>query len=269
MCSGGFEMKASIIIPYKKGQEPTKLLKYFKPCQKNIELVTDNTEGISKARNNCIAKAKGDIIIFLDSDCFPITNDWLSKIIEHTEKFGVSIGKTIQQSNTNFIQAYIAHKNGFGGTFTPLYTTITPISVDDFSPMTNIGIQKDILSKVGKFDGKLFAGEDIDYMMRLKQSTKVYFIPDMVVEHEHSNSISSFLHKLYNRRKHYLNDSKILKWKHGYSAHYKDAKRKMLLLPVFTLLLITVPFVYLFNRFRAFDFIVYFVESVAMWRGLL
>ena len=262
-------MKASIIIPYRKGQEPVKLLEYFKQYQETIEVVTDDAEGISKARNNCVEKAKGETIIFLDSDCSPISGDWMPKIIAHTKKFGVVVGRTIQRTNGNFIQDYIAHKNGFGGMFAPPYTTITPISVGEFSPLTNIGIRKNLLNQVGEFDENLFAGEDIDYMFLVKQNSKVYFIPDMVVEHTHSKSVSSFLLKLYNRRKHYLHDSRTLKQKHGYSAHYKDARKKMILLPVFTLLLIAIPFVYPFNKFKAFDFIVYFVESVALWRGLV
>ena len=264
-------MKVSILIPCL--DKPTRLLKLLRlqkyPENIELEIVMDAAEGISKARNNCIKKSNGDIIIFLDSDCFPICDDWISKIIDHTKKFGVVVGKTLQQSNGGFIQGYITHKNGFGGTFTPTYTAITPLSVNIFCPMTNIGITKDILNRAGGFDEGLFAGEDIDFMFRIKQNNKVYFIPDMVVEHVHSKHILSFLHKLYNRRNHYLNDSKLLKQKHSYLVHYNDARRKMILLPLFTLLLITIPFVYLFNRFKAFDFIVYFVESVAIWRSLI
>lgn len=256
----------SVVIPCL--HKPIKLQNYFKDILE-VEVVTDNSNGISRARDICIKNANGQIIIFLDSDCFPVSNEWLSKIIEHTKKFGVVVGKTIQQTNNNFIQKYIGHKNGFGGTFTPLHKEVVPISIDDFCPMTNVGIKKEILNQIGKFDEELFAGEDIDYMFRIKQKTKVYFIPDMVVEHTHSKSVSSFLLKLYKRRKHYLNDSKILKRKHGYSGHYQDAIKKMVLLPVFTLFLFTVPFVFCINKFKAFDFVVYFVESVALWRGLV
>lgn len=256
----------SVVIPCL--QEHIELQNYFKNIPE-VEVIVDTSNGIAKARNSCIKKAKGEIIIFLDSDCFPVSTEWMSKIIESTNKFGVVVGKTVQHTSNNFIQDYIKHKDGFGGTFTPSYPTIIPILVDDFCPMTNIGIKRDILIHVGKFDEELFAGEDIDYMMRLKQKTKVYFIPDMVVEHTHSRSVLSFLLKLYKRRKHYLNDSRILNQKHGYSAHYEDAKKKMILLPVFTLLLIVAPFVYPFSKFRAFDFVVYFIESVALWRGVL
>ena len=71
----------SIVIPYLKEQEPVKVLEYFRQYQ-DTETVTDDTEGISRARNNCIEKAKGETIIFLDSDCFPVSNDWLYKMIE-------------------------------------------------------------------------------------------------------------------------------------------------------------------------------------------
>jgi len=262
------EPLVSIIVPYLKNQEPLKLLEYLKQYR-SIEVVTDNSEGISKARNKCMKKIRGEVVIFLDSDCFPISPNWLTTIIKNTIQYSVVVGKTIQKDNNNFIQSYINYKNGFGGAFTPSYTDITYITEKDFIPMTNIGIKKEILDKVGEFDEELFSGEDIDFIFRLKQNNKIYYIPNMIVEHEHSKTIYSFIKKLYNRRRHYLNDSKILKRKYDYSVHYSDAKKKIFLLPIFTLLLSVVPFIYLANKFKAFDFVVYFVEGIALWRELI
>src|SRR3989344_2404741 len=64
---------------------------------KNIKFFKQNNTGPSIARNNGIKKAKGDFILFTDSDCVP-DKYWVEELVKgFNEKINCVGGKTIDQ----------------------------------------------------------------------------------------------------------------------------------------------------------------------------
>lgn len=75
---------------------------------KNIKLININNSGVSKARNVGINNAKGDYVMFLDSDDFLTLNacEKLNDIINKNDKIDIIISKTNIYNGNNITQNY-------------------------------------------------------------------------------------------------------------------------------------------------------------------
>jgi glycosyltransferase involved in cell wall biosynthesis len=173
------------------------LLDYLNNYSKENEIVKiyDIPGSIAESRNRTIPLAKGDIIIFLDSD-ETAPKDWLEKLVYPILKGeadfvgGTNIGMHKPKNNIEkyvYKSADINYKN---------------VCIDDPSmiPMGNSAWKKEIFDVIGNFDKKLkWGGEDYDINIRAIQAGfKGVFSLDAWVWHDRGmDTIKKFILKNY------------------------------------------------------------------------
>ncbi|KZX15567.1 MJ1255/VC2487 family glycosyltransferase [Methanobrevibacter curvatus] len=178
-------MKVSIIIPTYNEEEylPT-LLKSIK-SQKfdDYEVIiadansTDRTIKIAKKYNCKIIKggmpgigrnkgaeiAKGEILLFLDSD-LKLSNNYLKKVVDEFESKNVDIGITLMNPLSKSKRDKILHD--IANTFMIIFEKIKPHGAGCYGIIT----KKEIHDKHNGFDKNLSFGEDTDYIERIAKN---------------------------------------------------------------------------------------------------
>ncbi|WP_439185642.1 glycosyltransferase [Carboxylicivirga taeanensis] len=169
---------------------------YF--SQLNLQYYTQENQGPGPARNHGASKAKGEYLIFFDSDCI-IPSNYFAHVIEHLE---------------------IQPLDCFGGPdkshpfFTPIqkaisYSMTSPITtggirggshkMDKFYPRSfNLGIRKQTFEAINGF-GEMRFGEDLDLSMRVMNAGyKVGLISEAYVYHKRRTHFKAFFKQVFN-----------------------------------------------------------------------
>lgn len=187
------------------------IIKESQKNNKKIKPVFEKKKGRGPARNACIRKASGKIILMIDSDCIAPEN-WIKKmtqlIINGKESVTMSgeedlIGnywtKRIQKANSDFVR--IGLKNGYAH------------NIDT----KNFAIRSDIMKEL-MFDSQLKALEDFEFYLRLKKIAKIRFIEDARVGHCHPSSFKKLARTNFDR----AYAAKIIFDKHKGSSDLKN-----------------------------------------------
>jgi len=146
----------------------------------HVRLVEQDHQGPAAARNLGIANAKGDTIIFIDSDLV-VTPDFLRAHSETLQQEAQRLG-----SDRLFTYGRVINTCNFDN------PTAEPFKVTDFSAAYfatgNVAIARHWLEKAGTFDTRfqLYGWEDLEVGGRLKQlGLKLVKCPDAVGYHWH------------------------------------------------------------------------------------
>lgn len=164
----------------------------------SIQYYTQSNQGPGAARNKGLQQAKGDYMLFVDSDCIippgylNSINDYLE--VENLDAFGgpdtyhpsfSPLLKAINYAMTSFI--------GTGG------TRGSKKSVAKYFPRSfNMGIHRKVYETIGGF-GDLRHGQDMDYSARIYAAgLKVGFIERAFVYHKRRTSLWKFFKQIHN-----------------------------------------------------------------------
>jgi len=147
-----------------------------------------STENPAQGRNAGVEFAKGDILVFVDSDC-EISNSWLSeatKILLSDEKIGIVGGAYLPDgvapASSNDLQFVLS---------SPLISLGSiqhkpkrqPTKVRSI-PAGLIALRRRVIDKVGAFDPDLAYCEDSELCDRIRESGyEVLFVPSLVARH--------------------------------------------------------------------------------------
>ncbi|TRX70457.1 glycosyltransferase family 2 protein [Carboxylicivirga sp. M1479] len=166
--------------------------------QIDLHYYTQDNTGPGPARNHGAKKAKGDYLIFFDSDCI-IPSNYFNHVLEHLD---------------------IQPLDCFGGPdeahpfFTPIqkaisYSMTSPITtggirgggkkMDKFYPRSfNLGIKKGVFEALNGFSDMRF-GEDLDLSMRtMKSNYSVGLIKEANVYHKRRTHFRAFFKQVFN-----------------------------------------------------------------------
>ena len=155
--------------------------------------------GPGPSRNLGMAKARGDVFVFIDSDCIA-SPDWLEQIASamstgEIDAFGGRdtfhpdfpvLLKAIDYSMTSFI--------GTGGT-----RGRSGLQVARYYPRSfNMGFRREVYEKIGGMRN-LRHGQDIEFSNRIhRNGFRVAFLPDVVVFHKRRTSMKRFFKQIFN-----------------------------------------------------------------------
>jgi len=112
-----------------------------------------NAPGIG--RNYGAKKAKGNVLAFLDSDCYP-EKTWLTKV-----------SKVLSERNVGIYAGVGMDKNG--NTVSRAFHYLIMQKPFDFAPSRCMAIRKKLFWQVNGFDETLTAGEDNDLSYRIEE----------------------------------------------------------------------------------------------------
>lgn len=167
----------------------------------NVTFLKQDHKGPGEARNYGMKEAKGEYLLFIDSDCIADEN-WLTayknrleKVIQKPAGFGgpdkvlpsfSPVQKAIDYSMTSFITT-----GGIRGHSKKGISKYYPRSF-------NMGVRKDVYEKIGGM-GKLRHGQDIEFSHRiLSTGESVIKVDDAVVYHKRRMSIKKFFRQVFN-----------------------------------------------------------------------
>ena len=221
--------KISIIIPaYNAEKEiPDLILSLEKQSVKPFEMIlvddcsTDNTRGKANryfkvfstpqnlgpaaARNLGLKKSCGDIIAFLDDDCRP-KPDWIEQVERQFENKDIDVvtGGVYVHAKTILGKSIAALGFPGGGSlgFEKMWRVASDGTVNKLCS-GNMGIRRKILEKYGYFDESFsycFEDAALAYSLAIA-GVKIYYVPEMDVEHMPMEKFWSFIRWHYARGK--------------------------------------------------------------------
>jgi len=145
---------------------------------------TDRDLNPSQARNVAIREARGEICLFLDSDCVP-EPDWMAAMLAARADGHDVVGGALTFDRDGYwsVADNIAAAHGFlpstpAGTPQGFHLSCASLCTD-----------KVFLDQVGGLEEDLVCGEDFDLMMRLKaRGRSMYFEPAARAAHRHTRT---------------------------------------------------------------------------------
>jgi glycosyltransferase involved in cell wall biosynthesis len=147
---------------------------------RHVRLIEQNHKGPAAARNLGVKEAKGNIIVFIDSDLV-VTPDFLQAHADALQEGAKKLG-----SDRLFTYGRVINTCNFNN------PTSEPYKITDFSAAYfatgNVAIERKWLEKVGLFDThfQLYGWEDLELGIRLKKiGLKLIKCPNAVGYHWH------------------------------------------------------------------------------------
>ena len=157
-----------IIVDSSTNQESKKIIDNY-PEVKYVRFF--NGRNMAVSRNIGINKAEGEIIAFIDDDCY-VEDGWLEEIVRgfSNDKIGGVGGRVIDEYRSMYTDDISKvgriYPNGMLSGFLD-YNAERPIFVD-YMPGGNMGVRKEILIELGGFDPIFQEWDDVDISMRIK-----------------------------------------------------------------------------------------------------
>ena len=203
-----------------------------------VKYLFQKNSGPATARNIGWRAAKGDIILFTDSDCVP-EKEWITKMLAMFNAGDVAaVGGTYGNVNPEYIVSLCIHHE-------ILYRHSTLTEYVKYLGSFNLGIRKKVLEELNGFDEsyKIACGEDADLTYRISyKDYKLRFSRGVEVGHHFPTSFFKFLKQQFWRgywlMKIFRNHSKRL-GNDGYSK-FRDTIQP----PMYLLILVMIPLCY-------------------------
>jgi len=189
-----------LLLPNKRSETDLRI-SHLKNKNK-FKVIETSISNPSYKRNLGASKSIGEYLIFIDDDAYPEKN-WLEEIDKEIKNNylkvfgGPSLLPIEQKEFIPFISDFF-YRSWYGGGNTLRYKSIDIIAEVDDWPSVNLIIEKKLFFDIGKYDEKLYPGEDTDLCLKLKK--KGYLIKynsKVIVRHFRRNSIKKHLIQLF------------------------------------------------------------------------
>lgn len=161
----------------------------------NITHIKIPHSGPASARNTGAMHARGEVLTFIDDDCF-VSPDLLLRLDEHfslKQNYAIG-GRTLNKLEDNI---YSSVSQLIFDTVYKYYNTNHKRA--QFLGANNLSISKSIFMKMGGFNPEFRTSEDRDFCDRLISSgINLVYDPDLVVYHAHELNFVSFCRQHFN-----------------------------------------------------------------------
>ena len=142
------------------------------------------------ARNIGIEKSRGELLLFIDSDC-RAENDWMEKMVRHHRQNSyAAVGGAVLNGNDPDSEVAWAGYLAEFREFIPQHKAGQVRHI----PACNISYKKEIFSNLSPYNHRYYPQEDLELNHRLtRNGRKIFFDPAIRVYHHHRTSFRSFL----------------------------------------------------------------------------
>lgn len=182
------------------------VLKRFNSVFKNFKIVIQTNKGRAGARNSGALAANGSIFIFVDDDV-KLSPETIQSHVEHhkKERSSVLVGSIVEEEGerSTDVQKYrrklsIKWQSALGITQTKIQ--------EPYLSAANFSIEKTTFDQLNGFDERLKDCEDHDLAIRIQaKGLSIYFDPGIISWHLDSITAWSYLRRLKDYKKAYLN----------------------------------------------------------------
>ncbi len=160
----------------------------------NLRLIQQPNQGPASARNHGALAGKGEVVVFIDSDCIPLV-DWLEKM---TAPFADPAVVGVQGAYRCTQKEWIARFSQLE--IEDRYERMKKSASVDFIGTYSAAYRRSIFTANGGFDSRfpMASGEDADFSFRLASlGLRLVFEPGAVVIHAHPNTLRRYLRQKY------------------------------------------------------------------------
>jgi glycosyltransferase involved in cell wall biosynthesis len=175
-----------------------------------VKLVSEPGLGFGYARNLGVETSEGNIIFFLDSDCYA-EPQWIEKILQHftnPEIAGVT-GQTRLWNTDCGVAYFLACVGG-------RMEMSTQRDYVKIAPTMNLAIRRKAVLEVGGFDDTLHRGEDTELTYKIAQRYKILYEPEAVIWFKGSPTLKTATRKCIH---HFIGVGQLFA-KHGFKPSF-------------------------------------------------
>ena len=181
----------SIIIPSLKPQDEIECVEVLdQQSFTDYEVLVQQENRATTARNEGIKRANADKLVFLDDDSRP-REGYLSRIVDTLENEAAVVGRTIHPRDDIFARRF-AGRYDLGDE--PRYIT--------HLLGCNMAVRKEVFEEVGLWDENISWGhEEVELAERVLTLYPIYYDPELVIEHVYADSTTDYWSKMYRLEK--------------------------------------------------------------------
>jgi len=160
--------------------------------QLGVSVISQPRQYKSAARNAGAASARGDLLLFTDSDCAP-NPDWIEAMsapFANSDVVGVKGAYRTRQHEliARFVQMESEDK----------YDRMSKEMQIDFIDTYSAAYRRDIFLLNGGFDSRLHGVEDQDLSFRLAhKGYRLVFVPSAIVYHRHKTTVQGYFRRKF------------------------------------------------------------------------
>ena len=134
-------------------------------------------------RNTGVAASRGDLVAFVDGDCFP-DSQWLHALRASAGSAAVLAGRTVTVGKPQYshLERVELFQSGYDVTY----------------PSCNLLYRRALFDQLGGFDPRFITAEDIDLNLRaVRAGAAIRYVPDAVVYHHMRTTFVRFLYPAF------------------------------------------------------------------------
>lgn len=248
-----------LILVY-NGEGKLEFPSVFENNRSTLKIIKENRKNPYVARNKGAKIAKGELLLFTDSDCV-VDRSWAMRLVSpfKDNKICSVFGKVLAYNPATALELF-GNQYIFNQNQMPF----------EFPRGGNSATRRKLFEEIGGFDEDFISGGDIDFGIRLKkQNFCIYYEPEAVVYHKHRDT----LRELFKQYKKYGSGWLLLKKKWGKELEMYPNRIRILVsviylfITTFNLLLYIIGSRTIENKAKRFKYLYLAVMNIALAAG--